>query len=253
MEINTLRIPSQPSLYTGRVLIWFSCGVASACAAKITLEQYPDAEILYCDTLKDEHPDNLRFISDCQRWLHREIHILHSDDYTDIYDVFDKTGWLVGHGRARCTTELKRAVREAYQEPGDIHVFGLTADEEDRIVRFEEDNPEIYLWWVLLEAEMSKQDCFYLFGRSGFELPAMYKLGYKNNNCIGCVKGGKGYWNKIRQDFPDRFARMEKQERKMGARIFPDVWLDELPVNAGRYQSEFDIECGPACGMRANA
>ena len=31
----------------------------------------------------------------------------------------------------------------------------------------------------------------------------MYDLGYPNNNCIGCIKGGMGYWNRIRKDFPD--------------------------------------------------
>ncbi len=35
----------------------------------------------------------------------------------------------------------------------------------------------------------------------------MYDLGYPNNNCIGCVKGGMGYWNKIRKDFPEVFQK----------------------------------------------
>ena len=40
----------------------------------------------------------------------------------------------------------------------------------------------------------------------------MYKLGYNNNNCIGCVKGGQAYWNKIRIDFPETFNKMAKLE-----------------------------------------
>ena len=83
--------------------------------------------------------------------------------------------------------------------------------------------------------------------QAGIDLPMMYKLGYKNNNCIGCVKGGKGYWNKIRVDFPEHFEQMCKQERKMNARVFKDVWLDELPPSAGNYKSEFEIECGVSC------
>ena len=62
-----LTVPNQPSFFRGRVLVWFSCGAASACAAKLTLEQYPDAEILYCDTLAFEHPDNRRFIADVEK------------------------------------------------------------------------------------------------------------------------------------------------------------------------------------------
>lgn len=247
----TIREPLQPSFLPGRVLVWFSCGAASACAAKLTIEQYPAAEILYCDTLKYEHPDNRRFLSDVEKWLGREIKILHSTEYADIFDVFDKTGWLNGHGMARCTIELKRAVREAYQMPGDLHVFGMSNDEAERIGRFEESNPELRLLWPLRDAGMDKQACLNMLMRAGIELPMMYRMGYRNNNCIGCVKGGKGYWNKIRRDFPEAFDRMARQERKMGATCIKGVYLDELDPIAGNYPTEYGVECGPVCGINA--
>ncbi|RMH47560.1 MAG: hypothetical protein D6694_01770, partial [Gammaproteobacteria bacterium] len=244
--------PTQPPLplFQRRTLVWFSCGAASAVAAKITLEERPDAEILYC-RVANEHPDNLRFLRDVERWLDVKIKILTNPAYpdADIFSVFWRTGWLVGPAGARCTVELKRRPREQYQQPGDVHVFGMTADEELRIRRFEQNNPELYLWWPLLERGITKQDCFDMLNRAGITLPAMYQMGYRNNNCIGCVKGGKGYWNKIRRDFPEAFERMAKFEREMGARVFPDNWLDELPPDAGRYESEYEIECGPVCGL----
>ena len=79
-----------------RQLIWFSCGAASAVAAKLAVEKYPDCEILYCDTLAYEHPDNIRFLQDVSEWIGKEIIILKSKNYKDIYDVFNKTGWLAG-------------------------------------------------------------------------------------------------------------------------------------------------------------
>jgi hypothetical protein len=82
---------------------------------------------------------------------------------------------------------------------------------------------------------------------AGIELPVMYKLGYLNNNCIGCVKGGKGYWNKIKIDFPDQFERMAKLERFKKQTVFKDVYLDELPPDAGNYPQEPDIQCGIFC------
>lgn len=245
-----IRTPSQPALFRGRVLVWFSCGAASACAAKLTLASHPEAEILYCDMLKYEHPDNRRFISDCERWFGKQVKILKSAEYTDIFDVFDKTGWLVGHGMAKCSHHLKRDVREAYQEAGDIHIFGMTADEKRRIKRYEVDNPELYLAWPLVDAGMTKQKCFDMLQAAGIELPMMYRMGYKNNNCIGCVKGGKGYFNKVRVDFPDYFWHMARQERKMGVQVIRGVWLDELDPSEGVYVSEFDIECGPVCNIQ---
>ncbi len=244
-----IREPKQPSLFQGRVLVWFSCGAASACAAKLTLEKHPNAEILYCDTLAFEHPDNRRFIADVEKWIGKEIKILKSEKYKDIFDVFDKTGWLVGHGMAKCTHKLKRDLREEYQEAADIHVFGYSVDELARLARFEQNNPELYLLFPLRDAGMNKQDCLNMLMQAGIELPAMYKFGYKNNNCIGCVKGGKGYWNKIRVDFPEAFERMSKQERKMNVKIL-DVFLDELDPSVGNYHSEFETECGVTCSVK---
>ena len=238
----------QSSFLGSRVLVWFSCGAASACAAKLAVEKHKkeNLQVIYCDTLKYEHPDNVRFMKDVEQWIQHPIIVLRSDKYSDIYDVFDKTGWLIGPKGARCTTELKKRVRWAYQWPEDLHIFGLTADERDRIKEFRQDNFDLWLEWNLLEAGLTKSDCLQMVKDAGIVLPMMYRLGYKNNNCIGCVKGGMGYWNKIRRDFPEMFQKMAIQERKMGVHIH-DCYLDELDPNRGNLQDEPDIECGPQC------
>jgi len=239
-----------------RVLVWFSCGAASAVAAKLAVEKYPDCEVLYCDTLAYEHPDNSRFMADVAKWLDKDIKLMKSKKYQDIFDVFDRTGWLAGVGGARCTTELKKKVRKDYQQESDVHIFGLTADEMSRIELFEDNNPELELEWILELNQITKKDCYRIIQDAGIELPTMYKLGYNNNNCIGCVKGQMGYWNKIRVDFPYAFDRMAKQERKMnvalcktyaGDGLRKRVFLDELDPNAGRDVPLPDIECGVLC------
>jgi PP-loop superfamily ATP-utilizing enzyme len=239
-----------------RVLVSFSCGAASAVAAKMAVDKYGDrVEVIYCDTLKYEHPDNVRFLNDVSVWIGRRINIIRSTKYNDIFDVFEKTGWLVGPSGARCTTELKRNVRKAYQLPDDIHVFGLTADEKDRITSFEDRN-DISIDWILRDNNVTKQDCYRIIQKAGIQLPAMYLLGYNNNNCIGCVKGQSGYWNKIRVDFPEVFDRMAKFERKINVAINKSykgdgkrkrVFLDELDPKAGHGVPMPDIECGVMC------
>ncbi|CAK7024888.1 MAG: hypothetical protein EUB_02291 [Eubacterium sp.] len=59
-------------------------------------------------------------------------------------------------------------------------------------------------------------------------------MGYPNNNCIGCVKGGMGYWNMIRKDFPEVFSRMAKLERDIRHSCIKNCFLDELEPNRGR-------------------
>lgn len=246
---------------SGRVLAWFSCGAASAVAAKMAIQAYGDrCEVLYCDTLAYEHPDNARFMADVSRWLGREIKILRSADYADIFDVFRKTRWLVGPSGARCTTELKKNVRTAYQRPDDVHVFGLTADEYDRAVRFASNNHDLNILLPLVAEHVTKAECHARIKAAGIEAPAMYRLGYENNNCIGCVKGGMGYWRRIRRDFPEAFQRMAAMERELdaaickteriegGRRVRVRVFLDELPEAASADEGDlFSMECGVAC------
>lgn len=241
------------------MLAWFSCGSASAVAAKLAVGRYgARCEVLYCDTSKYEHPDNLRFLGDVERWLGTPVKILRSETYADIFDVFRRTGWLVGPNGARCTTELKKNVRVAYQRPDDLHVFGLTADERQRAETFLRTNHDLRIELPLVDEGISKAQCHRRIAAAGIEAPAMYRLGYANSNCIGCVKGGSGYWNKIRKDFPEAFDRMARMERELdaaickteptvnGKRLRLRVFLDELPPDA-QDDLPLDMECGVVC------
>jgi hypothetical protein len=244
-----------------RVLCWFSCGAPSTVATKLAIEKYSathTVEVLYCDTSKYEHPDNRRFFKDAERYFGQRIKKLKSEKYKDIYDVFRQTRYLVGVKGARCTTELKKKPRLDYQRADDIHVFGYTKEEKDRIDDFKQKNPELETDFILYERDISKRECLLALRDAGIELPTMYKLGYKNDNCIGCVKGGAGYWNKIRVDFPAVFRKMAKLERELNVAINKRyegkervrVFLDELDPNAGDYPNEPDISCGVQCSFQ---
>jgi len=99
----------------------------------------------------------------------------------------------------------------------------------------------------LIERGLTKADAHGIAAQLGLKRPIMYDLGYPNNNCIGCVKGGMGYWNKIRQDFPDVFERRAKEERMLGHSCIKGVFLDELEPNRGRIDKEIMEDCGISC------
>lgn len=231
-----------------RVVCWFSAGAASAVAAKLALQQHDRENVVIARVvIPSEHTDNDRFAADCQRWFNHPIVELRSARYADTWDVWEKRRFLVGPKGALCTTELKKMVRHEFQLADDIQVFGYTAEEQDRADRFRAQNFEVILQTPLIDARLNKADCLGMIERVGIELPTMYKLGYQNNNCIGCVKGGMGYWNKIRKDFPDTFARMAALERTIGRSVTKGTFLDELDPTRGRYETEADIECSLLC------
>lgn len=263
-----------------RIVCWFSAGAASAVAAKLTLVEHghENVVIAYTDP-GSEHPDNRRFIDDCIRWFDHEVIILKSDRYANVDEVIEKRRFLNGPQGALCTVELKKKLRQAFQLFTDKQVFGYTADKADaaRADRFRVNNVEVDLVTPLIERGLTKSDCLAMIDAAGIELPAMYKLGYQNNNCIGCVKGGIGYWNKIRRDFPEVFWRRARQERDIGASMLKEsyvdgyheswqvddegvevfvktpirksrkLFLDELDPNRGNHADEPSFECSLLC------
>lgn len=233
-----------------RHVVWFSCGSASAVALKIAVETLPNVVAVYCDT-GGEHVDNKRFLADVQDWTGKQITVLRNEEYTDHLDVCYKRNYWSNLRGAPCTVELKRKLREDYQRPGDVHIFGYTADERVRAARFEMRQPGIKVDWVLIRCGITKQQTLAIICEAGIELPYMYKLGYTHNNCIGCVKGSMGYFNKIRRDFPIQFLRIAELERKMGKSILLDhnkpLYLDELDPERGRDTEVEDTTCDIFC------
>lgn len=235
-----------------RAIGWFSCGDASAVACALAQKDYRNCQdfIVARMVLGSEHPDNERFAAECARWYNLTITEFRSDKYADSWAVWEDRKYIAGIKGAPCTTELKKAVRFKFQRPDDIHIMGYTAEETKRVDRFRRENPEIECRFPLLEYNLSKADCHAIVRARGIELPMMYRLGFHNNNCIGCPKGGAGYWNQIRIHFPMQFERMCELSRRLGARIVKRgderIFLDELDPKAGRHK-EVEIGCSAFC------
>jgi hypothetical protein len=218
-----------------RVISWFSCGANSAVATYLAIKKYglENVDIVYCDT-GGEHPDNIRFLSDCEEWYGKEITILRNTKYADHMDVWEQDRFISSPQGATCTVKLKKKLRYAYERLEDIQVFGYSADEQHRAERFATNFPEVKTDYILIEKGLQKKDCLGQLAKTGIDVPAMYKLGFNNNNCIGCCKGGKGYWNHIRKHFPEHFERASRIERELNHSM-TDTFLDELDPNAGRH------------------
>lgn len=238
-----------------RVISWFSDGAASAVASKLAVEKYGDrCEVVKCDTTADEHPDNVRFRKDVERWIGREVKLIRSAEYANVDDVFERERYMAGIAGARCTSALKKEVRYRYQRHGDVHVFGYTVEEKGRIAKFEKNNWELRCDWILRDQWVRKADCYRILREAGIALPAMYGLGFEHNNCLGCVKAtSPAYWNRTRRLFPLTFDKRAHQSREIGARLVrvngERIFLDELPPDAGRGEGDGEIECGPFCAM----
>lgn len=240
------------------IVVWFSCGVASAVAAKKTIELYGhlhDIRVVN-NPVKEEHHDNQRFLKYVEKWLGVEIESATNPKYQDAscVDVWNDRKFMAGPTGAPCTIELKKRARQEWENKNKFEflVLGFTYDEKKRAERFmltESDK----LLPVLIDLKLTKQDCFDIIAQSGIHLPAIYSHGFPNANCIGCVKAtSPTYWSLVRKEFPEIYSERAKQSRKIGARLVrykgERIFLDELPEGAkGRPLKNYHIECGIFC------
>lgn len=235
-----------------KIIGWFSCGITSAVACKLAVEKYGknNVVLIYIE-IDSAHPDNERFISDCEKWIGVKIHRRRCYKYRDQFDVIEKLRYINGPSGARCTQELKKKVRyEVEKEISFSHqIFGFefSKKEINRAIRFKQQYPDTKPLFPLIEAELSKERCAWYLETVGIELPAMYLLGFQNNNCIGCVKGGMGYWNKIRKEFPDVFYRMMQMEELVGRSCIKGKFLKDLKESEGRNELPVLPDCGTFC------
>ena len=227
---------------------WFSAGGDSAVATKLMIDEIDRIIYIHID---DQHSDTMRFVRDCEQWFGKQIEVLQSP-YRSVAAVCNHRQYINGPHGAQCTELLKKAVRKRweYEQPLDItlrYVWGMDCDEEKRAVDLVERHPGQEHVFPLIERRIAKVGVHQILQASGIRRPAMYDMGYNNNNCVGCVKGGKGYWNHIRVDFPSVFAERAAMERSIGRSCINGTFLDELDPSVGRHTQPVVADCGILC------
>ena len=224
------------------IAVWFSCGAASAVAAYLTVKDYADRYniLIVNNPVVEQHEDNLRFLKDVEKWIGFPIIEAKSKEFpsASIIDVFEKRKYISGVHGAPCTKFLKKQARYEFESEHkiDFHILGFTIDEvarHERFTKFERNN----VIPILINAKLSKIDCFKILENAGIDLPKIYKLGYPNANCIGCVKSqSPTYWNLVRKTFPEVFNQRAEQSKRIGCKLVKlkgkRIFLGELPIDA---------------------
>lgn len=242
-----------------RLVCWFSAGAASAVATKLALAKYCDTheiEIARC-AVPEEHSDNDRFARDCQEWFGQPILMLRSTEYDSCEDVWTKRKFMSGPHGAPCSIEMKKAVRWIFENAWhpDLQAFGYTIEERKRVDRFRVQNPEVNLINPLIDAGLGKADCHAILDRAGITGPEMYRLGFPNANCIGCVQeqSPRG-WNRVRRHFPEVFAARAKMSRELGVKLVKGTsgarerqFLDELDPALDEEDEVPRMDCSLLC------
>lgn len=235
---------------------WFSAGVSSAVATKLAIDEI---DAVYYIHIEDQHPDTLRFVKDCEAWFGKTVTIL-----TPRIKCVDHAMRLYpnsyGGKFAHCTKAIKTSTRKQWEhENADkeiTYIWGMDSTEAPRADRIREIMHKFEHQFPLIDRGIGKTEAHEILRASGIKRARRYDLGYHNNNCLGCLKGGIGYWNKIRVDFPEVFAARAKLEREIGCSILntrdkprKPLFLDELDPERGRHEGPICDDCGIMCEL----
>jgi 3'-phosphoadenosine 5'-phosphosulfate sulfotransferase (PAPS reductase)/FAD synthetase len=231
-----------------KTVAWFSGGASSALAIKAIIKEVDQIIYIHID---DQHPDTMRFIYDCEKWFGKPVEIMQSP-YKCVEHACMGAAYINGVHGAACTRLLKRRVREEWemnQTESIRYIWGMDTTEQNRCARLNESMPTFEHVFPLVDKGISKAGAHMILNANGIKRPAMYDLGYHNNNCVGCLKGGQAYWNKIRKDFPFVFESRAKLERVIGHSAIKGIFLDELNPLQGKHEPPIVADCGILCEM----
>jgi hypothetical protein len=204
---------------------WFSEGAASAVATMLDIKEHGvEAGPVVCCSTGSEDADNARFRDECARWFGCSVTIIGSTEYASTWEVWEKRRYISGIKGASCSGELKFVPRLNFEQPGDIHVFGYTADASDR-KRAERLRGEFLpgcFATPLIDKRITKANCLALLEGAGIALPRTYAMGFPNANCLesGCAKAqSPDYWALHRKCFPLGFAKTAGIARALGVKL----------------------------------
>jgi hypothetical protein len=202
------------------VIAWWSGGADSAIVCWLCIKWFKkeNVRIVFIDT-GNENADTYRFKTDCENAWGIKIETIRSSKWDSIWDIWRHYISLNVATGAICSTELKRVVRQDFQNKNafSYQAFGFDVDEIERAEGMKSNYPDSCPIFPLIYELVKKGKSIRMLQKQGIEPPLSYRMGYSNNNCLetGCVKGGIGYWQKYKIDFTDNFFIMAYFEHEL--------------------------------------
>ena len=199
-------------------VVFFSGGISSYCAAKLTIETCgsKNVTLLFTDTLTEDE-DLYRFIRDAAHKF--QCRFVWLKEGRDVWQVFNDIKFIGNTRFDPCSRILKREIARAWINENAqqaVLVFGFDEFEKNRAERVSKAYAPQLCEFPLIENIISYSAKIDLVLRGGIQLPRLYKLGFSHNNCGGfCVKAGQAHFANLYRTMPERYNYHAGKEREM--------------------------------------
>lgn len=214
-----------------RVIVALSGGIASAWCGEWALREFPkDKVILYFNDTKWEHKDLYRFLKDLEKFWKHEI--TYDSDGRSVEDVFFDSNAIANDRMPFCSRILKAERLQKFYEHNDLIIFGIGIKEKHRAERIinvyknvsETTGKNVFLRFPLIQNKVTEQEMKSWLKSINIEMPELYKLGFKHNNCSGgCVRATIKQWIHLYKVLPEIYSQREQAEENVREYLSKDV------------------------------
>lgn len=210
-------------------LVMFSGGVGSYLTAKRVVAEHGAADVvlLFADT-RIEDPSLYRFLEQARDKL--DVPGVFIQEGRTPWDVFFDKRFLGNSRVDPCSQVLKRGLLDKYRSryaPDEVICYiGIDWSEAHRLERL---LPRVapYTYKAPLcdpPFYASKDEMIAELLADGLEVPELYKLGFKHNNCGGfCIKAGIGQFKLLLEKKPELYQLHERKEQELRAYLGKNV------------------------------
>ena len=145
-----------------KIIAWFSCGITSAIACKLALDKYGKDKVIpiYID-INTAHPDNERFIRQCEGWYGTTILRRKSQKFNNQFEVIESYRDIKQFNETHCRLELKKKVRQAieaeFNVEHQIFNYQFTLEEINKAIKFKQQYPTSKPLFPLIEEGIDKK------------------------------------------------------------------------------------------------
>lgn len=234
---------------TRQITSAWSCGGgvdSTAIAILITQGKLPKPDLAFMTDVGWERSSTWDYVTQVLRprlkavgvWLE----VIKTSDYTN-NDLVGPTGYVVipAHARrdgkvvkfrTRCSGPWKMTVAKRWLRAQGVerceNWIGIAAEESHRA------KPSTVKWmghrWPLIELGMTREDCLYLVGQSGWPMPG-------RTSCVMCPQQSDSEWRRMAKREPKEFARACTIEQELQQKA-PDAYLHRSCVPLAEWAGE---------------
>lgn len=228
-----------------KIMIGMSGGINSMAVLCFLATEYPKEKLpkelhLFYAHFEEHSGDTFDFVKAGVAYAERQfptgVQVVYKNTWNSVNTFFGQQRTIPHPTNSMCSRVLKREVMMKYLKENEIDfdLVGFVRHEKGRMTRQQSYNNDESNAKVYPITTMTDEDCEAICEREIGWVPAIYKIKengkrvFKHNNCLPCKNMHDYQLKKVKEYYPDRYARALQTAKDLGQHWGRKDEVDEL-------------------------